>query len=304
MHLQRRHQRLHQNRNFRLSEPAGGSESGVSHVRFVLVETSHAGNVGAAARAMKTMGLKQLVLVNPCEYKNYECYARASGAEEIVDAAAVYDTLSDAVADCTSVIGSSARLRSLQWPQLTASQTAHRCCQTASAGQVAVVFGRERSGLTNDELALCNYLLVIPSVPTFSSLNVAAAVQVVAYEIRKRFLAFESTQAASVRSSLPSDSSNENSYPEALLDSGSTCVPDATAPVDDTDPLATHGQVEQLYEHFEAQLQQVGMLDPGNPRLLMSRLRRMFGRAQLRQSEVQILRGYLSAVGKSLDEKR
>ena len=132
------------------------------------------GNIGAVARAMKTMGLSDLALVNPCEYRTYECYSRASGAYDVLDNARICETLEQAVADCSVVVGTSARLRSLSWPQIEPHQLPS--VFTGSEGRLAVVFGRERSGLSNSELALCSQLVVIPSVKDFSSLNIASAV--------------------------------------------------------------------------------------------------------------------------------
>lgn len=232
--------------------------------QIVLVETSHPGNIGATARAMKNMGLNQLALVKPCEHQVYECYARASGAEDIVDAASVHLQLSDALADSTMVIGTSARLRSLAWPQHKPKESAGHVVEHCRHGKVSVVFGRERSGLTNDELALCSSLLNIPTAGEFSSLNVAAAVQVVAYEI---------LCAAQGRAQPPSPATAE--------------LP------------ATQDNLEQFYEHFFSVLEQVDYFDPQNPRHLPLRMRRLFNRAQPSHSELQVLRGFLAAIEKS-----
>ena len=232
---------------------------------IVLVETSHPGNVGAAARAMKNMGLSRLVLVNPCEYQNYECYARASGAEDIVDTALVFDDLASAVAASTLVIGTSARLRSLAWPQLNPRECAAAIAEhTDNAGIASVVFGRERSGLTNDELSYCSILLNIPTVAEFSSLNVAAAVQVVVYEIM-----------ASTAAETQVRSGEELPAPQA--------------------------DMERFYEHFFSVLTRIGYHDPEKPRHLPLRMRRLFNRAQPDRSELQVLRGFLAAIDKRLD---
>ena len=257
-------------RYFRTSRAAGcdniiQTPVNTSNCSIVLVETSHPGNIGAAARAMKNMGLSKLVLVKPCEYQTYECYARASGAEDIVDAAQVFDDLASAVADSTLVVGTSARLRSLPWPQLNPRECADTVASHLNNGGIAsVVFGRERSGLSNAELSLCSSLLHIPTVEEFSSLNVAAAVQVVAYEL------IVSSAPAAVRSE----------YADTLP------VPQA--------------EMERLYAHFFDVLVAVGYHDPENPRQLPLRMRRLFNRAQPDHSEMQVLRGFLAAVEKKI----
>jgi len=156
-------------------------------LRFILVETTHSGNIGAAARAMKTMGFNKLRLVRPCKFLSADSLARASGADEILREAEVFDSLKEAVADCAQVYGSSARSRSLEWSASTLPQVAERIVSDLEnhPAPSAVVFGRERSGLSNEELALCNGRLWIPSNPDFSSLNLGSAVQVVAYECRR-----------------------------------------------------------------------------------------------------------------------
>ncbi len=228
----------------------------------MLVETSHPGNIGAAARAMKNMGLSKLLLVQPCDYKNNECYARASGAEDIIDTAVVFDDLASAVAESTLVIGTSARLRSLAWPQLNPRECAETVAvHSNQSGTASVVFGRERSGLSNSELALCSSLLHIPTVAGFSSLNVAAAVQVVAYEL--------------------------------MMVSSSETVRE------DVDELPVpQSDMERFYEHLFSVLTFVGYHDPDNPRQLPLRMRRLFNRAQPNRSEMQVLRGFLAAVEK------
>lgn len=232
-----------------------------NNIRIILVETTHAGNIGAVARAMKTMGLSDLSLVAPCAYKTYECYARASGAGELIDAAATHPSLREAVSDVGLVIGTSARLRSLAWPQLPPGEAAQKLATASCQGKVAVVFGRERSGLSNEELALCSSLLIIPSSETFSSLNLAAAVQIVSYELMR------------VSNSEPPD-----------------IVP--------AEPAAEQGELERFYAHLEEVMEEIGYYDPSNPRLLMTRMRRLFNRAEPSKSELQVLRGVLAQVQK------
>lgn len=225
-------------------------------VRIVLVETTHPGNIGAAARAMKNMGLSRLYLVRPQRYPGAEATARAAGADDLLARAVICDDLDQALAGCGLIFGASARARKISWPQCDARGAAERI---AGAGEeAAVVFGREHAGLTNEELDRCNYLLTIPADPAFSSLNVAAAVQVVSYELR--MATGEAPQAAG------------------------------------HEPLATAEQREQFYRHLEQVLLDLEFLDPANPKHLMRRLRRLFNRTELDQNEVHILRGILTAV--------
>ena len=229
-------------------------------LRIVLVETSHPGNIGAAARAMKTMCLEDLVLVNPAEFPHADATARASGAGDILERARVTATLDEALAGCALVAGSSARRRDIGPPELAPQECAMRLTAAAARQDVALVFGRERTGLTNEELGRCNLLVNIPANPDYSSLNLAAAVQVLCYELML------------ARTAAP-----------------------AVADAPDT-PLATADEMERLYEHLEAAALETGFLDPAKPKHLMRRLRRLFNRAQPDQNEVNILRGLLSAL--------
>jgi len=237
------------------------------NVRFVLVETSMGGNIGAVARAMKTMGLSDLALVNPCEYRTYECYSRASGAYDVLDNARICETLEQAVADCSVVVGTSARLRSLSWPQIAPHQLPS--VHAGGESRMAVVFGRERSGLSNSELALCSQLVVIPSVKDFSSLNIASAVQILAYEIRRAALAGIESEPVSGNSKAPGE------------------LP------------ATHEELERFYEHLESTMVETGYLDPESPRMMMPRFRRLFNRGAMNRSEVQLMRGLLASLSKA-----
>ena len=230
------------------------------NIKIVLVETSHPGNIGAAARAMKTMGLERLALVRPRDYPCAEATARASGADDVLARAVVHDSLEEAISDCRLVLGTSARLRSLKWPQLNPRETADQVLKEAGEGHVALVFGRERVGLTNEELALCHYLVNIPSNPEYSSLNLAAAVQIICYELMM--------QGGGAR-------------PAEVQELGEV-------PVDQE-------EMERLYRHFETALIELDFLDPDNPKHLMRRLRRLYNRVRLTQNEVNILRGILTA---------
>jgi tRNA (cytidine32/uridine32-2'-O)-methyltransferase len=229
-------------------------------VRIVLVGTTHPGNIGAAARAMRTMGLDRLSLVAPREFPSAEATARAAGADSVLDQAQVCATLDEALAGCQYVIGASARLRALSWPNLGPREAASRLLAEGNHGEAAVVFGRESSGLSNDELASCHALLHIPTDPSFGSLNVAMAVQIVAYELRQVML-------------------------------------EGKVPVEERiDPLASVEELEHFYAHLERTLVDAGFLNPANPRHLMLRLRRLFSRALPEEKEVRILRGILSAL--------
>lgn len=229
-------------------------------IRFVMVETTHPGNIGAAARAMKTMGLSRLHLVRPKHLPNAEAVARASGADDLLASAQVHDQLVDALRGCRLVVGSSARLRTVEWPLLEPGDCARRLLAEAGAGEVALVLGRESSGLTNDELACCHYLVHIPTNPAFSSLNVASAAQIFAYEIRRAM-----REAAGLRiEETPRD-------------------------------LATAEAMEGFHAHLAQTLVDTGFSDPGQSRKLLRRLRRLFNRARPDWVELNILRGILSA---------
>jgi len=231
-----------------------------SDIRIVLVETSHPGNIGAAARAMKTMCLTRLLLVNPAEFPHPDASARASGAVDLLERAQVVQTLDEALSGCALIAGTSARQRGLGPPVLSPRECMQRLHAEAAKGQeVALLFGRERTGLTNEELARCHILVNIPSNPDYSSLNIAAAVQVLGYE------------SMLARGAVPAAGESEE-------------VP------------ATAEEMEKLYEHIESAALETGFLDPANPKHLMRRIRRLFNRARPDQNEVHILRGLLSAL--------
>jgi tRNA/rRNA methyltransferase/tRNA (cytidine32/uridine32-2'-O)-methyltransferase len=236
-------------------------------VRIILVGTTHPGNIGAAARAMKNMGLKDLVLVRPRYFPHEEATARASGAVDVLESAAVVATLDEALADCIWAAGASARPRTIGWPSLAPRECAAKLRAESKNGTVAVVFGAEKSGLTNEELDRCHTLLTIPTDPGFSSLNLAMAVQVVSYEL----------------------------YVAALAGAAMSPAPVPSLPVSDV-PLATGADLERFYAHLEAVLQASGFLDPERPRHLMRRLRRLFLRAAPDQNEIHILRGILASL--------
>ncbi|MEE8481981.1 MAG: RNA methyltransferase, partial [Acidiferrobacterales bacterium] len=229
----------------------------------VLVNTSHAGNIGATARAMKNMHLSRLFLVNPENFPNPEATARASGADDVLAGATVCDTLDEALVDCVWVVGSTARARRIGWPTLTPRAVAAEVVNRAVTGPVAIVFGRERMGLTNDEVDKCQALVTIPSNADYSSLNVASAVQILAYETHLAAL-----DAAGL---VPAGNGGR----------------DAPSSADD---------MERFYEQLEKVLVGIDFLDPDNPRKLMRRLRRMYGRTAPDNIELNILRGILTAI--------
>ena len=233
-----------------------------SRIRVVLSHTSHPGNIGAAARAMKTMGLSRLVLVNPRHFPDAQAAAMAAGATDILASAQVVPTLSEALAGTVLAVALSARRRELAVPALWAREAAAELAATAtSIGEVALVFGNETAGLSNEDLLQCQRWAMIPVNPDFSSLNVAAAVQLMCYEVR---LALGSP-----------------GRPPEISGAG---LP------------ATHEEVEHLVAHIEQAAIGSGFLDPASPKRLMLRLRRMFSRAVLEKEEVNILRGLLSAL--------
>jgi len=242
-----------------VNDPAGME---LSHLRVVLVETTHPGNIGAAARAMKNMGLSRLYLVNPARFPHADATARASGADDLLAKAVSCASLDEALTGCGLVFGASARLRTISWPQVDPRQCAGMAAAANGNTEVALVFGREHAGLTNVELEQCHYLVHIPANPAFSSLNLAAAVQILAYEMRLSL----DTEAA----------------PPVKLDR-----PDTT--------LATADELAGLYRHLEQTMIDIGFLDPARPRQLMRRLRRLFNRAHLDRMELNILRGILKA---------
>ena len=248
----------------------------LSHVRIVMVNTTLPANIGSALRAMKTMGLSKLVLVAPKTYPHPDIDALAAGATDLIEQIEIVETLADAIKDCHLVFGTSARSRTIPWPLLDARPAAEKSISAVVNDEqdVAVVFGREDRGLTNEELAMANYHVTIPVNTDYGVLNVAQAIQVICYEMRMATL--------------------------AVVESAEDKA--ATMPVTDTEsmqwdePLVTHEQMEQFYPHIEKMLAEIEFLDPKNPRLLPLRLRRLFGRIQLDRMEYHLLRGIFSRV--------
>ncbi|HHE9393358.1 TPA: tRNA (cytosine(32)/uridine(32)-2'-O)-methyltransferase TrmJ [Haemophilus influenzae] len=234
----------------------------LENIRIVLIETSHSGNIGSAARAMKTMGLNQLCLVSPKSIDE-QSYALSAGAEDVVKNAMIVNSFDDAVKNCSLVIGTSARLRHLQNTLIEPRECADKVI--ADKGKIAIVFGRERIGLTNEELLKCHYHLNIPANPDYSSLNLAMAVQLVSYELRMAFLVQNNK-----KNSL---SLIEKNYPTA-------------------------DQLAYFFDHTERIYQSLGFIQNQG---VMRKLKRLYYRAKLEKNELNILNGMLSAVEKRID---
>ncbi len=247
----------------------------LSNIRIVLVGTSHAGNIGSAARAMKTMGLSDLRLVEPCEYfaDQGDACALASGATDIVASAHNVADLSSAIEECTLVIGSSARSRTMPWPMLDPQEAARLIIETAKKYPVAMVFGRERTGLTNEELAHCQYHACINANPDYSSLNLAMAVQVFAYQIRCTALEYESTVDGIV-------TAMEKTVSE--------------------DKPATAGELNFLFQRLESVLDKADFLFQQDPQYMLRKLKRVVYKAQLEHKEINIIQGIFTSIEKKI----
>jgi tRNA (cytidine32/uridine32-2'-O)-methyltransferase len=242
----------------------------LSNVKVVLVGTSHSGNIGSAARAMKVMGLSEMVLVDPqCEV-DAQAVALAAGASEIALNARIVSSLEEAVEDCGLVVGSSARSRTLEWPMLEPRECGEKFAVEGQKHPVALVFGRERTGLTNEELQTCHYHVCIPANPEYSSLNLAMAVQTLCYEIRVAHLNQVQSQYSPQA---------EEEYPR-------------------------HKELEMFYEHLEKVMIETQFISEAQPGQVMNKLRRLFNRARPEAQELNILRGVLTAVGKGLQNKK
>ena len=241
----------------------------LQNIRIVLVETSHTGNMGSVARAMKTMGLTNLYLVNPLVKPDSQAIALAAGASDVIGDAKIVETLDDAIAGCSLVVGTSARSRSLPWPMLDPRECGLKSVEEGQQAPVALVFGRERTGLTNDELQKCHYHVAIAANPEYSSLNLAMAVQIIAYEVRMAWLqAQEGEQVVAAE---------ESPYP--LVD-----------------------DLERFYQHMEKMMLASGFIRENAPGQVMSKMRRLFTRARPERDELAILRGMLSSLEKRQGE--
>jgi len=243
----------------------------LDNIRIVLVNTSHPGNIGGVARAMKNMGLSRLYLVEPRQYPDEQANWRAASAVDILDNAVVTQSLEQAIGDCQFVVGTSARERRIPWPLLDPRQCAQRIDPLSAQEQVAILFGREDRGLTNDELKVCNLHLNIPTSEAYSSLNLGMAVQIVCYELRM----------LAVQEQLPAGEDEQW----------------------DT-PFTNRDNMERFYTHLEQTLADIEFLDPAAPRQLMLRLRRLYGRVRLDEMELNILRGILTETQKWVERGR
>ncbi|MFT6693902.1 MAG: tRNA (cytidine32/uridine32-2'-O)-methyltransferase [Neolewinella sp.] len=237
-----------------------------SKIRMVLVNTTHPGNIGGAARAIKNMGLTELYLVQPREFPAPRAVWRAAGARDILTNVKVVETLDEAIAGCGLVVGTSARERRIPWPLINPRECGEKIWSEAASHDVALLFGREDRGLTNSELQKCHYHVHIPSNPDYSSLNLATAVQVLAYEVRMASLQDENGV-------LPS--------------------------MDEWDqPLATADELELFHQHLAETMATLNFYDPDNPKQLLTRMRRLFNRTRMDKMEVSMLRGLLTAAGR------
>lgn len=251
------------------SDTCGGSVAALARVRVVLCRPRHPGNIGAVARALKTMGLSRLHLVSPERYagedERAEALARASGAGDVLAAATLCDSLDSALTGVVCAAAVTARVREIAPPRFAGREAAPLLvAHAARGGEVALVFGSETAGLTNDEVMRCDLCVSLPANPAYSSLNLGAAVQVLCYELRLAAIGAAEPAAPEVREVLS--------------------------------PLATRDEVERLMAHLEAVMGATGFFDAGNPKRLMPKLRRLFGRAALERDEVNILRGFLASV--------
>ena len=226
-------------------------------IKFILFEPTHPGNIGAAARAIKTMGFDKLCLINPIKHSHSEARARSAGALDVLLGAEVFDNLGDAIKGCGLIIGTTSRTRRISVPITNIRDTAPSIFAEAKQKPVAVIFGPEKSGLINAQVDYCNELVNIPSIGSYKSLNLAMAVQIVAYELR---VASEA---------LPSEIRARN--------------------------LASNEDIELFYNHLNQVLLETGFLDPKNPKQLMRRLRTLFNRAQMDENEINIMRGILAS---------
>ncbi len=231
----------------------------LKNIKIVLIETTHPGNIGAAARAMKNMALESLCLVSPKCYPSAEATARAAGADSILERCQVYDTLDEAIQGCRLVVGASARLRAVDWPQVQPRECADKVWGEATQGEVAILFGRESSGLRNSELDRCQYLVHIPANPEYSSLNIAQALQVIAYEVHLQSLAIDAPNVVPAENVAPAEA------------------------------------MEGFFQHLQQTMEDTGFSHPQQSEKLQRRLRRLFFRARPDQEELNILRGILSA---------
>lgn len=239
-------------------------------IQFVLLGTTHSGNIGAAARAMKTMGVTQMALVKPKEFPNAEAISRASGADDLLMNAKVCDTMEQAISDSKLVIGTTARKRHVNIPVIDGEQAAKLLVTEAQSHPVSLVFGKERYGMTNDEVQHCHYLVRLPTVEDFSSLNLAAAIQVLAYECRKAEL--------------------------DLADSSDSGSPDANFNED----IVSAEAMESFYQHYFKVMEEALYLRKEGHESIKHKIRLMYNRIRPQKHEIDILRGFLTKVERKI----
>ena len=231
----------------------------LNNIRVVLVGTSHPGNIGSVARAMKTMGLSNLYLAEPRTEPDGQSIALAAGATDILQNLTRVDSFDAAIEDCSLVIATSARSRTLDWPILEPTQASEKMVSESESAKIAIVFGRENHGLNNEELQKCHYHAVIPANEAYSSLNLAQAVQIMCYETRMAYL---------------------NRQQQTKVE----------------EPYPLQKEQEQFFEHLERSLLATGFIIKNHPGQVMTKLRRLFNRARIEQSEMNILRGILTSI--------
>jgi len=238
----------------------------LDNIRIIMVNTFHPGNIGAAARALKNMGLSQLWLVDPREFPHEEAESRAAGAKDVLENAVVVSSVEEAIADCQLVIGTSARQRSFDQPLLDAESAAAMMVDEARSGQIAILFGRETMGLTNEEMLLCNRHLYIDANEDYPVLNIAQAIQLVTYELRR---ACRNAQ-----------------------------------PVSEPAPYPRQAEITLFYEHLEKVLRRTGFIIPQHEGRVMDKLRRYFNRTRPEKAELGMLRGILTSVEEVLEREK
>ena len=253
-----------------------------NNIRTILVRTSHPGNIGATARALKTMGLTQLCLVSPQQFPHPDATARAAGGVDVLENTTVAQTLAEALADAELVMATTSRHRTIARPVLTPRIAAQQIIQEAAHRKVAILFGSEQHGLTNTELELSHYQITIPSAPDYGVLNLASAVQIMAYEIHLAMIEHDGI------STIIEQSDASATYEQ-------TSIPGSP---NETDDLANIALMESFYQHLAIVVQELGILNPQRPRQLMQRMRLLFNRARPDKTELNILRGILSAMQK------
>ncbi len=242
----------------------------LNSIRIVMLRTWHPGNIGSALRAMKTMGLTRLILVEPNQWPHEDATTMAAGAGDMLENVEVVNSLEEAIDGCNLVVGTSARSRSFPWPMLTARRCGEQLVKEARTGEVALVFGQETSGMTNEELQQCHFHVSVDANPDYPVLNVASAIQILCYEIRQAYLAQSATEGSATEES--------------------------KEPKEDSVPYPDTRQMEQFYEQLELALGDIQFIIRQHPGKIMTKLRRLFNRARPEQEEMNILRGVLSRV--------